>query len=276
MNNKRQSRILNQKELQTHWIEQINFIKNSSSAYDNGQHSESKRIATNIRVLLHDTKNSISLASQLNKKNNMLFWSSASLYTPSNLLSSFSLLIMSMTPEGISYVPALTNVKGRTFYYDFDDWWNEVVFDDKQSILTRRDVILTAADQDGGAHVDPKINEDYARISKDNSLGWTFVSSDGTSSFPLTNPVYATVRQIACELLHSISISENIQFKRKSYPERSFEMRYFDSEKRFLWSQTDIQFSEETRQIVEAYAKQPRKYYFDRFVDGSTREVVLK
>ncbi|NLZ88517.1 MAG: hypothetical protein GX916_03350 [Clostridiales bacterium] len=277
MSEKKQSRTVNQKELQTHWQEQINFLIISSSAYDNGQHSESKRLALGIRILLHDSKNSLSLAKQLGIKNNMLFWSSASLYTPSNLLSSFNLLSMRMTSDGFAYIPILTNVTGRTFFLIFDDWWNEVVFDDKQSILTRRDVILTTADQDGGAHVDPEINEDYAKIAKDNSLGWTFVSSDdGSSSPPLTNPVYATVRQIACELLCSITISEKGHFKRLAYPERKFEMRYFDSTRRFLWSQTDIQFSEETKKIVELFNKQPRKYYVDRFADGFAREVVLK
>lgn len=275
MNKQKQGRALNQNELRAHWQEQIGFLINSASAYDNGQYSECKRLALGIRILLHDTRNSLSLASQLGKKNNMVFWSSASLYTPSNLLSSSNLISMNITSEGIKYLPVLTNITGRTFFFTFDDWWNEVVFDDKQAILSRRDVILTAANQDGGAHVDPQIDESYARILKDNSLGWIFTSSDGSNVPPLTNPVYATVRQIACELLTSISVFEKGHYTRRAHPDRKFEMRYFDSDRRFLWSETDIPVSEETRKIVEPFAKKPRKYYTDHFTDGFSREVVV-
>jgi hypothetical protein len=123
--------------------------------------------------------------------------------------------------------------------------------------------------------VDPQIDESYARILKDNSLGWIFTPSDGSNVPPLTNPVYATVRQIACELLISISVFEKGHYTRRAHPDRIFEMRYFDSDRRFLWSETDISFSEETRKTVEPFAKRPRKYYTDHFASGFAREVVV-
>lgn len=34
----------------------------------------------------------------------------------------------------------------------FNDWWNEIIFDDKKNKFTRRDIVTYVANQDGGAH----------------------------------------------------------------------------------------------------------------------------
>ena len=48
-------------ELINHLKEQILFLKASASAFDEGFDGEAKRLAVTVRVLLHDTNNSISL-----------------------------------------------------------------------------------------------------------------------------------------------------------------------------------------------------------------------
>ena len=53
---------------------------------------------------------------------------------------------------------------------------NEIIFDDKMFFISR-DVILSVANQDGGAHVDPILNESYSNITKRNSLGYYQVSN---------------------------------------------------------------------------------------------------
>ena len=55
----------------------------------------------------------------------------------------------------------------------FEDWWNEIIFDDTKNKFTRRDIITFVANQDGGAHVDDELHEKYAMLGKMNSLGWT-------------------------------------------------------------------------------------------------------
>ncbi len=55
-------------ELESHLREQIEFLKRSSQAYDEGYTSEAKRLAVAIRLLLHDTQNSTSLLTLLEKK----------------------------------------------------------------------------------------------------------------------------------------------------------------------------------------------------------------
>ena len=47
---------------------QLDFIRNSASAYDAGHSEEALRIGVAIRVLLHDTKFSNSLLNQMGQK----------------------------------------------------------------------------------------------------------------------------------------------------------------------------------------------------------------
>ena len=60
---------LSKQDLESHLREQIEFLKRSTKSYDEGFESEGKRIAVVLRVLLHDTNQSLSLLNQLRFKN---------------------------------------------------------------------------------------------------------------------------------------------------------------------------------------------------------------
>ncbi len=48
----------------------------------------------------------------------------------------------------------------------FTRWWEEIVIKDLGGkTFNRRDVVLALANTEGGAHVDPLLNEDYAQLS---------------------------------------------------------------------------------------------------------------
>ena len=86
----------------------------------------------------------------------------------------------------------------------FQPWWTQPVFRDKtRRTFTRRDIILSVADQDGGAHVDPVLEEGYHQLSRDNYLAWTIGDPNGKR--PAGNPVPAAVRQITYETLKSLN-----------------------------------------------------------------------
>lgn len=154
-------------DLKEHWDDQIDFIQNSIKIFDEGNEKEARRISTSLRVLFHQTKTSKSLLKQL--KLPITLYSSGGLYTPSNLISSWILLSMKLSHEGIYYCPDYNNT--RTFFLKFEDWWNEIIFDDKENYFTRKDIILSIANQDGGTHVDPYMKESFAKFTKYNSLG---------------------------------------------------------------------------------------------------------
>lgn len=57
--------------------------------------------------------------------------------------------------------------------------------------------------QDRGAHISLKLDEVYAAISKLNSVGWKFVSSEGNEQ-DIMGVELASVRQIGYEILKSL------------------------------------------------------------------------
>ena len=118
-----------QGELSSHLKEQVQFIKNSCEAFDNGFDGEAKRLAVTARVLLHDTSKSTSLLQQLGLKG-VPFLSSAPGWKPKNGMPYLGLLVISI--EDGSFKAPLGNRRPDSYrWLSFNNWWNEIVFDDK-------------------------------------------------------------------------------------------------------------------------------------------------
>lgn len=195
-----------EEELKSHLKEQIQFLLRSAQSYDEGFLSEAKRLSVVIRVLLHDTQSSTSLLTLLKKKD-MLFYDTALDYDPSNLAPTMALIMMRLGPDGAAYVPPLDDgpperyLKGKI---PFEKWWNKIVLvDTKGNKLTRKDLVLAVSNKDGGAHVDPVLDQAYADLTRFKSLGWVFVSNGVEKDFS-TRPELASIRQITHEVLKSL------------------------------------------------------------------------
>ena len=193
-------------ELNSHLKEQIEFLRRSSQAYDEGSASEGKRLAVVIRVLLHDTQNSTSLLTLLGKKD-ILFYDTSLDYDPHNLASTMGLIMVQVRPNGARYVPPLDDgplVRYSKARIAFEEWWNKIVFVDTEgNKLTRRDLVLAVSNKDGGAHVDPQLNNAYADLTRFNSLGWKFIQNGIEKDFA-TKPELASIRQMSHEVLKSL------------------------------------------------------------------------
>lgn len=221
--------------------EQVGFLRRSASAFDEGETSEAKRIAVALRVLLHDTDRSESLLKQMNLKDSLHFLDSAGELDPANLAAGWSLVSsrFTMTEDGgrVDYEPHRGDgppirqatpeqqvralLQGRKiprapgFRLTFDAWWEQAVVDDKQGgVFTRKQLVMALANQDGGAHVDPRIEERYHALSRLNSLSivWGMMTEDMADPSEILEedlltpgtPVPACVRQIAWEFLESM------------------------------------------------------------------------
>ncbi|PKM42871.1 MAG: hypothetical protein CVV03_09425 [Firmicutes bacterium HGW-Firmicutes-8] len=53
--------VLTVQELEEHLREQLEFLELSAESYDRGKDGEAKRLASTIRVLVHETRSSHSL-----------------------------------------------------------------------------------------------------------------------------------------------------------------------------------------------------------------------
>lgn len=197
-------------DLLVHLKEQVGFIIRSCSEYDKGDTSEAKRIATSIRILLHDTKSSRSLFSQLDLKS-MGFINTALLNLPGPK-STFLGLIQTkitihddLTPSGkhhplLDHRPQDWPPARKRF---FPEWWNQVVLTDTRGAsFSRRVLVMAVANTDGGAHIDPEIDSDYAELSRRNSIGFAVGLNDNIT--PIDKSELASIRQIAHEILRSL------------------------------------------------------------------------
>jgi len=194
-------------DLERNLSEHLRFLLSSAQAYDNGFEGEAKRLAVSLRVLLHDTPMSKSLLGQLGRKN-LLFLDTCSPFNPKNLLSFHGLVMIRVGTSEAHFIPHLDDfppsVKPRMI--GFEEWWNAIIIvDNNRNEMSRKDLILTMADQDGGAHVDPNLNQVYANLSRENSLGFNFFNQNGEK--PIKGAELASVRQITHEFLNTIDLS---------------------------------------------------------------------
>lgn len=181
--------------------EQVNFIKISAEIYDHGYSKEAKRIAQAIRILVHNTERSYSLLKQLNILNNAKFVDTSMERIKDNIITTWAGLTLI---QGNKHIPILDNNINSAKKINFEKWWNGVVIVDSASNeFTRKKLVLYVANQDGGAHVDPKLDEIYASLSRDNSLEQKY-SRDGTTFEDFEDTHLATIRQIGHEILKTL------------------------------------------------------------------------
>ncbi|MHA7983839.1 hypothetical protein [Leuconostoc mesenteroides] len=85
---------------------QLDLLRHYAKMFDSGVTDMALPMATQVRVLIHQTHNSNSLLNQLDLINKFKAWHSPnSSFSPNNLLPSWDLLMMSIGAEGASYMP---------------------------------------------------------------------------------------------------------------------------------------------------------------------------
>lgn len=199
-----------QKELEDHLSEQLRFLETSADRFDQGDFSEAKRMAVNIRILVHDTYNkdgtpiSQSLLKLLGIKDATQFLDS--LLPTNGVIGSYTgLVLKSVGSKGGRYISPLDDFPPDHVFkkVSFDDYWQKDIFlDNKGNHFSRKTLVLAIANKDGGAHVAPELDADYAELTKNNSLGWIY--GNDLESGPLENASFAAVRQIAHEILKTL------------------------------------------------------------------------
>ncbi len=192
-----------QKELEKHLNEQLHFLEVSADRFDQGDDSEAKRMVVHIRTLLHDTSKSESLLNILGIKEKILFFDSSS-----NKLAIgpyTGLVLKSVGPKGGRYVAPLDDLPPTQVFQkvSFSDFWESDIFvDNKGNRFSRKKLVLAIANKDGGAHIDPELDQEYAELTKQNSLGWIY--GNNLESGPIENASAAAVRQITHEILKTL------------------------------------------------------------------------
>jgi hypothetical protein len=191
---------------------QIKFINNSCKSYDQGDVDEAVRIAVALRVLFHDSGSSTSLLSHLQSKS-VLLRSTAAPFVEDLTFPNLYLIELkaSLVADNIRcHCVPLLDTAMRHEDIAFEEWWQkEPIIEHKEppSNFTRKQLILTATNKDGGAHVDAQQDPIYDRVRRGSGIELEFTFKPESGRPPLTLPFenihYASLRQIGYEVLNS-------------------------------------------------------------------------
>jgi hypothetical protein len=186
---------------------------------------EAKRIATIVRILLHDTSASTSLVKLLGIKENISYLDTSApndkrLHSmsgmhgvrSSNSDQYFGLVAKVNADSTLIATPLyeqhLSEWYSRYLKLNFLNWWQKEIINSNGCKYTREDLILKVANKDGGAHIQNDLPTEYY-LTKKRSLS---LNIQGLETEFEGNVVYASIAQIGWELLNSIDYSPNNDF----------------------------------------------------------------
>lgn len=191
------------KHLKTH----IDFLGRSCVAYDQGHVEEALRMAVSLRVLFHDTHSSKSLFTHLQAKLTMhlksTFVSQRSIERELPGIRWHTVLPVMLTSGGVK--PPTDSWEARSVLVA-EDWWNECIWSEGGTALSRRDIVLSAANQDGGAHVDENPSA-KTRMMKAGPKITVMVNGKPLESI-MVNHHYPLIRQMAFEVTTSQEVQK--------------------------------------------------------------------
>ena len=193
-------------------LEQQAALTASCDWFDAGHTWEAKRIATIIHVLVHDKGRTISLLTQVGLKSATRFLASGPPCNPKNMLSDTPLVGWEMGSDGAKCHPLCGLPNSAALYpakwLPFTKWWEEAVLKDRSGLmLSRRNLVFSLRDQDGGSHVDEKLTDQaYTSFAKQHGAGWWFQKA-GSNPTAIGKDVHRyTMRQIAWEVMQTLQI----------------------------------------------------------------------
>jgi hypothetical protein len=189
---------------------QLRLLRRSAEHYDQGDDAEALRIATVVRLLVHDTAHSTSLLEHLGVKGPLRFVDTAPRdpvgLPPGSISIHAGLAIMRATLRAggrTRYVPPLGDLspERRHSPTTFTDWWRRAFLTDNQGhSFARKDLVLALANKDGGAHVDSSLTPEYGALTREGSLGLELHAGGGVMHHFGEELVRANVRQVGWEV----------------------------------------------------------------------------
>jgi hypothetical protein len=190
--------------------DQVELLRNAAERYDQGSLAEASNLAVRVRVLVHDGREgSKSMLSHLNVRDRLPYLDTAPAQAPAGVLSmhaGLSLISATLGPGGSSqYAAPLDNLSPERRHpaSAFVDWWHDTILEDHRgNAFSRRDFVLSVANQDGGAHVDKTLGAAYSELTRGGLLRFQPVAVGDPH---VRNVALPSVRQIAHELERTLA-----------------------------------------------------------------------
>ena len=195
--------------------QQLEFLERSCALFDERKYeNEAIRMAVVVRTIFHQTDNSTSLLSHLG--NPLVKIPS---YIAKDFPSDKAIFFQGLSTAKIQHmvkadlVPILDDGPPTLIELTFQDWWDQIVWVSGEFKLSRKQIVLYAANKDGGTHVDATLPESYSSfIDKDGYMEipvGTF-GNDKVMTYSFKNTHYSSLRQISWEVINSTSLTNLI------------------------------------------------------------------
>jgi len=183
--------------------QQLSFLFRSCRIFDSGYYDEAVRMAVIFRVLFHDTPKSTSLLNHLNATNINIRSTCSIKENETGPFDSFQGLGMHCFRDGRLHFLPIIEASPSDIFLVAQDWWNQPIYKEgRNQLLRRKDVVLAAANKDGGAHIDYKLPKAYEALSRPGALGHYY--QQGTEAPELITGAHRIyLRQMAFEVISS-------------------------------------------------------------------------
>jgi hypothetical protein len=165
-------------------------------------------MAVCLRVLFHDTKNQKSLLTRMGARQARVLSTVPPL--PPGAVMFYGMHRLILPVRG---TPRISVPLGGASHKEFvqpDQWWEQVIYvggspfrggiPGPQLRIRRKDVVLCAADRDGGAHVDPRLTAEYQALVE--GL-WRAKKGSPHTEFSVPDDQFVLLRQMGYEVLNS-------------------------------------------------------------------------
>ncbi len=185
---------------------QLRYIHRSCQIFDQGHWDEAIRIATQLRIILYQgSGKNKSLLQRLGVQGRVKLLSTVHPVSPTTIMF-HGMGTMEFGSDGTTqttnFFPGLDDTSFKAEMRQHD-WWEQLVWVDNDVKLRRKDIILTAAHKDGGAHFDD-LTPEYEHLAAPGAAGAWMVEIDGVEHVtPIIGAHYVCLRQMGYEILHS-------------------------------------------------------------------------
>ncbi|KMK53172.1 hypothetical protein FEFB_11000 [Fructobacillus sp. EFB-N1] len=204
-----------------------------ANSFDSGNFQSIRQAANIIRMLFYDSKTCHSLLNQITNKEDIRLLNTFLIDEKDTFYSGGVWIIQTFKKIPFSNVPDTSQLYS-TFVPDdleklsekreivFKSWWNGIVFKLGNSILTRKDIIISMANQDGGSHVDTEVDETYLNIARgqtgihigtnlSDTIPLYFKSQNNDEDYEHPKDIHlAIMRKIVHEILYSLPKQLNL------------------------------------------------------------------
>lgn len=156
-------------EINQQLVECVQNLIDDASRFDKGQLRTIKRSSGMLRMLFYDTGMSHSILGQLDDQNKIKMMSCSN---PQPDVKLFMGPVYNVR-YAVTPIPKSSQDYENTFifipddtttYVHFQEWWNAPIYFLGDTVFTRKSLTTVMANQDGGAHFDPKIDASYQSL----------------------------------------------------------------------------------------------------------------